>query len=524
MALVLNNMRNTIPISNVKVSPDRMRKDLGDLSGLAHSIQQHGLIQPIVLTPDHVLVAGERRFRACQQLNLETVDFVYVKDISVEEQAELEFQENFWRKAFTWQEEALGILDIYRKKKLAGMLGGFSESWQLVVAQMLGMSVGQVNYVLIVAAELEKEKGLEKSKQRYHNFSSVSDAYRNGILADKELEYNKAIIQAQNEAAKQNPPLPNTSTDEVDALLSGAPSQSGVSLSKLPTEVAEERFAEAKARYERNPLNVIPFDIYWKEKLEEDAKLQSNAANRVFLSRIAIQGNCITYMNDPANANRFDHIVTDPPYAIEMDNLDQANQGMVDIDSVRETHDVEDNLTLLRNFFPAAWKVTKEGAFVITFCDVSVWDFMYQEAVKAGFRVQRWPIIWKKVNQSFMNNAAGYNTTKDYEIIMVCRKPSATLFAKRSTSIIEGSNVEAKKVTSHPFAKPFEVSKNLIEMVSMEGQTLLEPFSGGGSIALQILRSNRNVVCLEKTDHHFRLLQDNLRADFLRRNPNSIFV
>ena len=46
----------------------RVRRDLGDLDVLAQSIDELGLLQPVVVTPDGRLIAGYRRVRACQQL------------------------------------------------------------------------------------------------------------------------------------------------------------------------------------------------------------------------------------------------------------------------------------------------------------------------------------------------------------------------------------------------------------------------------------------------------------------------
>jgi ParB family chromosome partitioning protein len=45
---------------------ERVRQDMGDLEGLAASINERGLLQPIGLTPDHTLLFGERRLRACR--------------------------------------------------------------------------------------------------------------------------------------------------------------------------------------------------------------------------------------------------------------------------------------------------------------------------------------------------------------------------------------------------------------------------------------------------------------------------
>ena len=57
----------SIPIADIRIG-ERHRKDLGDLSGLAESIKSEGLLQPIGITPDHVLVFGERRLRAVRDI------------------------------------------------------------------------------------------------------------------------------------------------------------------------------------------------------------------------------------------------------------------------------------------------------------------------------------------------------------------------------------------------------------------------------------------------------------------------
>lgn len=46
----------------------RHRKDLGNITALAKSIDQLGLIHPIIITPDMRIIAGERRLNACQAL------------------------------------------------------------------------------------------------------------------------------------------------------------------------------------------------------------------------------------------------------------------------------------------------------------------------------------------------------------------------------------------------------------------------------------------------------------------------
>lgn len=52
----------------------RHRADLGDIAALIESIQREGLLQPITVTPDGVLVCGRRRLEALRQLGYRTTN------------------------------------------------------------------------------------------------------------------------------------------------------------------------------------------------------------------------------------------------------------------------------------------------------------------------------------------------------------------------------------------------------------------------------------------------------------------
>ena len=47
---------------------ERHRSDMGDIDGLARSINEVGLLHPVVVRPDGLLIAGRRRILACQKL------------------------------------------------------------------------------------------------------------------------------------------------------------------------------------------------------------------------------------------------------------------------------------------------------------------------------------------------------------------------------------------------------------------------------------------------------------------------
>jgi ParB family chromosome partitioning protein len=59
--------RTTLPLDQIRVGK-RHRKDLGDISALAESIEDIGLLHPITVDQDGRLLAGARRLAAYKHL------------------------------------------------------------------------------------------------------------------------------------------------------------------------------------------------------------------------------------------------------------------------------------------------------------------------------------------------------------------------------------------------------------------------------------------------------------------------
>jgi len=92
----------TLPIEKLHANPDQPRRsfDKDALEELAASINEHGIIQPIVVTPKgegYEIVAGERRFRASKLAGLTEVP-VIVRSMSDQTQLEISLIENIQRR------------------------------------------------------------------------------------------------------------------------------------------------------------------------------------------------------------------------------------------------------------------------------------------------------------------------------------------------------------------------------------------------------------------------------------------
>ena len=55
------------PISSIRIG-ERQRRDMGDIDGLAESIEDIGLLHPITVDEQGRLLAGVRRLAACKRL------------------------------------------------------------------------------------------------------------------------------------------------------------------------------------------------------------------------------------------------------------------------------------------------------------------------------------------------------------------------------------------------------------------------------------------------------------------------
>jgi len=85
---------------------------------LAASIEEKGLLQPILVRKlgggKYEIIAGERRYRAAQQLHLEKI-YVILKEVEAEETLELALIENLQRQDLNPIEEALAYRDLLSK-------------------------------------------------------------------------------------------------------------------------------------------------------------------------------------------------------------------------------------------------------------------------------------------------------------------------------------------------------------------------------------------------------------------------
>jgi len=113
---------NDLPVTEIKLSliePNRKQPrkkfDKEKLEALSESISEHGVIQPIIITPSdngmYTIIAGERRWRAAKKAGLKQIPAI-VRDYSEIEAAQIALIENLQREDLNPIEEAAGYRSL----------------------------------------------------------------------------------------------------------------------------------------------------------------------------------------------------------------------------------------------------------------------------------------------------------------------------------------------------------------------------------------------------------------------------
>lgn len=148
-----------IDVNNIKLNPYQPRKIFNEekLKELSQSIENNGLLQPIVVTKDggtYLLVAGERRLRATKLANIGTIKALVI-DVDNNKLRELALIENI-------QRDDLNIIEI--AYSYAGLINDYNithEELSKIVSKSRS-SISNILRLLTLSSFAQKMLGADK--------------------------------------------------------------------------------------------------------------------------------------------------------------------------------------------------------------------------------------------------------------------------------------------------------------------------------------------------------------------------
>ena len=177
-----------LKINEIEPNKEQPRKqfDQEKLKGLADSIKQHGVVQPIIVKKNengYSIIAGERRWRAAKIAGLKTIPAI-IKDLTTREIIEIALIENIQREDLNPVEEA----EAY--KKLIDEHGLTQEALSKVVGKSRAAIANSIR--LLTLSEAVKEMLVNDLLTPGHarTLITIEDEEKQNRLANTIVERN----------------------------------------------------------------------------------------------------------------------------------------------------------------------------------------------------------------------------------------------------------------------------------------------------------------------------------------------
>lgn len=228
------------------------------------------------------------------------------------------------------------------------------------------------------------------------------------------------------------------------------------------------------------------------------------------------QGDCVEIM-DRVSDETVDLVYADPPYKISPNRRGKAGQS--------DTPDKNWNTTKAMDQFYLDWmeacfRVLKVKGSLWVSCDLFALETALRQAKKAGFMLVQ-GIVWYKPNPQgygtkrtlirshehllwfaksrsyrfYPSNAVAWSS--DHEHLKVGNKAMRDVWAIPSVGSSESLDFR--------FQKPVHLIRRILELCTVEGDLVVDPFSGMGTVPVVAHAMKRKWIAIEKDIDNYEL-------------------
>jgi hypothetical protein len=372
-----------LKINQIKTD-DRQRKDYGDIETLAENIQERGLLQPIGINKDNVLIWGGRRLEALKHLGWKELTKKHYVTINTEDELELrelELIENTCRQGLHWSEEVQAKREIDRLKKQkfgdSAETGSYSSWSTRKSASLLGESTGgfseDVNLAqaLDTIPELGKCETKSEAKRMLKRMVNDYERYKN-----IEGDTSKAVSSGEVSSPKRNRDI----------------------------EFADSHFRIGDAR-------------------EELPRLQETHA---YFAEV-----------DPPYAEDLPEMLKSNPHRKNA----SSHKNYQEIDPKKY-------MALCTEIATELHRILGKNAWMIWWFSWKWYEQLYTMLTKTGFHVDKVPSMWYKGSDPQGTMNAKYLPYRDYEQFFLCRKGDAVIEKMHGTTYVHKTSSKLGRTCS----------------------------------------------------------------------------
>ena len=422
--------------SNIVVELNRQRKEFKkpELNHLAENLKLVGQLQPGVCRKDQekiVLVAGERRLRACEIAGIEFCYTLYEEmDNHTAKLAEL--CENLERENLTWQEECFAVMELHQlmeeKHGIAGP-GRDTGHSQTDTGKMIAKSQAYVQESIelsLWAKELSEVKTCPNKTEARKLIKRLKEQVQLKDALDTAIEKSQVVQEQQ------------------------APVTNGVK-----TKISLRPYSETATPPTAEEVEGKKLMHYMNNCRQGDMREELKTLNKLF-----------------------DVVLFDPPWGVDFDKVSLNNNA---------SHMYKDSkdafINSLKPDLQSLYNVMSPNSHLYMFFGIVHHQLVYDTLEEVGFTVNRQPIIWKK-RGAHRTRQPNVWPGRCYEPIAFARKGSKNLVLKGEPDVIETSMPTPSIKSNHPSAKHPDIYRELLKRSCMPGDKVLDPMAGSGMMAV----------------------------------------
>lgn len=208
---------------------------------------------------------------------------------------------------------------------------------------------------------------------------------------------------------------------------------------------------------------------------------------------------------------RVNCIITDPPFGVDnLSNMAVTEGGKKYARKIANDESPEVAIQTFQNVMAALLPKTSEDCDMYVFTSYQVLrDWLVMTDVfldQFGFK-RKAVLVWEKDGPGMgdLNNPWGMGC----EFILYFQKGRREKQAKRRNNVIHVSQLRPGDLI-HPHEKPEPLLELLIKASTSEGEFIVDPFGGSGSLARAARNCNRSAISIELDEENYKLAKNKL--------------
>lgn len=462
-------MSEFLHINDINI-PVRYRIDYGDIESLAKSISLTTLFNPVIVTQNHDLNQGGRRLSALR--------LIYAINHPEESNIELERYDDVSIHIIQNCQDANlkeGLLRIGFHVKIHNFEDRYDELVMELEENIRRKDLDWKERAMLIKAIDEEKRKLSKEGKEKDNWG-IRDTAAHLQLSTATISHDLRIAEA--------------------------------------LEAGDTNIVNAKDR--KTALNTILFNteqaLYCELQRRKAERLKNTKASGNLYNLDALE------LAKQLKIGDFNHVITDPPYAIEFDELTE------------EKHESENYIEMSREeYYPYMTALAEEiyskiqwAGYFVCFCAHEHWHNLASIFEEVGFSVSSNPLIWYKEGSPGKNNHPDKHLTSVAEFAVVAWKGIPEMNKPGKGNVFPYKNYIDVKERFHITQKPIELLEDVIDTFTKPGETLVDFFMGSGSTIKAAIKRKRHYIGNDKSKYFAQARMEIIECEINESMPKFV--